>query len=1047
METSEASTSSSGSPSESPIDLQPSSRSARSSISEHPRRRRSKDDRPDRPNTFSSMRDVARVLISRERETMDLKRTLYTLTEQLKAERQRADAAENKTREVLALFKSANEAKITAEQASARASEELRMYKLQYENAREELRRAQKIIDALESQRVDAEEAAAKARSMARRLKEEKIIMQAREEGRRQGLEEGLAQGRVVGYEEGRAAGYERGQAETEQAYTSAPATEMDYETPRARQYGTIHISRPSSSEESIPTANYTQTLDDNLPVPPPITTPARIPTPAAAPSRPPTRTPSQAEIRPVPVHNILSPSHPPVDIPPDGWIPQIDDGRIRLPPPHEMAPPPPSPSPPLSAVLNNVTLKNIPDEPVMIPPPTNSDREPNRRPRHRRRNSTESESTTMSQFEILGPPTPSVPTLRPHARERPNVLSAIAEERERSSASSPVYGLPNLSTQSFQMPTPTPGMPVPVPPSPQNPPPPQNPVYPDTTPRYTRSREDLARSDEDYYSRSNTPRYSRDEGSHRSRSPGPQNAYRSRSPGPENSYRSRSPGPQTTTPPYGGAQSVPRGSTPASQYSVPRGGTPSVQRAPSVGASTVHNVPRGGTPSVHRAPSTGTPSVHRYSSRDNLSRVQNIYAPPHSPHSSPESLNPGIAAPAPSLRPPPPQQSPQNRGSVSSNEITFNVEPPSRPESNISRTEGGEPHRFFLSAEDADRPLPATPTEPDPSMQPPPVTSPVIPPPVMMSGSWGSSLPSGFIPTGPPSPLGSSTSIGPAGIPLPSSSFGSSTVGPAGVPLPPSSFGATSSVRSDSGIPGGFPGGEGPPVVIPLQPSSRSSQSAGSSRNAKQPYTRSAIRRQDEDESSSVSSGMGSVDSLTTPPARTRKLSTRSSTPAYAEAPVPANVQYPAPPTPRSSTNNSLGSYSNRASRVPLPASVSGSTSGSAVGGPPTRSSIFGGTRPPSEAGRPRSPHMGGRNLYSPAAPAMSLPVPEPVIPIPIPEPTPITYPVVPASPYRRTTTPLADIDPGPASMGRAASPVASAVSAATTTNTRGGKKKKGKR
>ena len=379
---------------------------------------------------------------------MDLKRTLYTLTEQLKAERQRADAAENKTREVLALFKSANEAKISAEQASARANEELRLYKLQYENAREELRRAQKLIDALEQQRVDAEEVAAKARSTARKLKEEKIFMEAKEAGRRQGLEEGLAQGRAMGYEEGRAAGYERGRVDTERAYTSAPVTEMDYETPRARQYEPVQVSRPSSSEESerdLPTGHYTQPLDDNLPVPPPVTTPAHIPTPAPQPVVPP-RTP------PISIHNVLSPSHPPVDIPPDGWIPSVDDGRIRLPPPHEMAPPPPTPSPPLSAVLNNV--KNIPDEPVMIPPPANPEPEPSRRPKHRRRNSNESQSTTMSQFEILGPPSAgSAPsTLRPSARERPNVLSAIAEERERtSSVSSPEYGLPNVSDYHLQ--------------------------------------------------------------------------------------------------------------------------------------------------------------------------------------------------------------------------------------------------------------------------------------------------------------------------------------------------------------------------------------------------------------------------------------------------------------------------------------------------------------------------------------------------------------------------------------------------------------------
>lgn len=69
------------------------------------------------------------------------------------------------------------------------------------------------------------------------------------------------------------------------------------------------------------------------------------------------------------------------------------------------------------------------------------------RRPRHRRRNSDESQSTTMSQFEILGPPS-TIPTHRSTARERAPVLSAIQEERERSSSvSSPVYGMPNVST------------------------------------------------------------------------------------------------------------------------------------------------------------------------------------------------------------------------------------------------------------------------------------------------------------------------------------------------------------------------------------------------------------------------------------------------------------------------------------------------------------------------------------------------------------------------------------------------------------------------
>jgi hypothetical protein len=53
----------------------------------------------------------------------------------------------------------------------------------------------------------DAEEEAAKARSKARKLQEEKLVMMAREEGRRQGYEEGLSKGRRIGFEEGRSVG------------------------------------------------------------------------------------------------------------------------------------------------------------------------------------------------------------------------------------------------------------------------------------------------------------------------------------------------------------------------------------------------------------------------------------------------------------------------------------------------------------------------------------------------------------------------------------------------------------------------------------------------------------------------------------------------------------------------------------------------------------------------------------------------------------------------------------------------------------------------
>lgn len=301
-----------------------------------------------------------------------------------------------------------------------------------------------------------------------------------------------------------------------------------------------------------------------------------------------------------------------------------------------------------------------------------------------------------------------------------------------------------------------------------------------------------------------------------------------------------------------------------------------------------------------------------------------------------------------------------------------------------------------FLSADDADRPLPPLPSDgaPDTSGgQPTAPTNPVIPPPVMLSGPWP---PQGFIPTGPPSPAQ------PGGT---SSIYGGSTIGPAGVPLPPSTIGGTPSVRSEVPIPGSFPAGmEGPTPVIPIQLSTRSSQS-GSSRRAAEPYSRSKVSRRDDDTDSVVSSSLGSSDSLTTPPVRTRKLSGRS-TPSYAAAPNPSGVAYPVPPTPRSAANSSLGSHSNRAARVPLPPSVAGSAVGSArspsestvgYGTAPTlnhRSSIVGRERTLSEIDyETRSPIIrgaGGRYLSSPSQYTTGLPSAEPVIPIPIPEPAP---------------------------------------------------------
>ena len=81
------------------------------------------------------------------------------------------------------------------------------MWKLRVEEAQREILRAQEIVDRLEQDKLDAEAEAARARTLARKLREEKVIAKAREEGRRQGFQEGLNRGREMTYYEARAAG------------------------------------------------------------------------------------------------------------------------------------------------------------------------------------------------------------------------------------------------------------------------------------------------------------------------------------------------------------------------------------------------------------------------------------------------------------------------------------------------------------------------------------------------------------------------------------------------------------------------------------------------------------------------------------------------------------------------------------------------------------------------------------------------------------------------------------------------------------------------
>ncbi|KAI6128044.1 hypothetical protein EV401DRAFT_943537 [Pisolithus croceorrhizus] len=325
-----------------------------------PHRRRSKSASRHRSHTTegSTSHFLAR-LIAQDEEVREVNAYLAVANERLDAETTRANAAERRALDYFSKLKSATESKDRTEQEASRLREELKLYKLQLENAQREIFRAQDIINQVSSQRNEAEAEAARARTKARKLQEEKLVMLAREEGRRQGYQEGLMKGRSLGYYEARALRELPEELLPRRPRPVALSHEVDEvgqdderETDRADER-TVHVPqrerlrtftrpnhmRPGSAPpiRTYDTARHAPTM----PVPT-VATPMRVHSPSHESRSPSPR--SEADepetIRPIPLR-------PRTTVPPDGWIPRADPRTefIPIPPPHVLSPVPTSPS------------------------------------------------------------------------------------------------------------------------------------------------------------------------------------------------------------------------------------------------------------------------------------------------------------------------------------------------------------------------------------------------------------------------------------------------------------------------------------------------------------------------------------------------------------------------------------------------------------------------------------------------------------------------------------------------------------------------------
>ncbi|KAJ7763586.1 hypothetical protein DFH07DRAFT_395963, partial [Mycena maculata] len=241
--------------------------------------------RRQREQTYAnaSSRQLVSLLIEKEYEAGKLRKALNRAFDRFEAEAMRASEAERVTQETLNQFRAINEGKVAAERALGRSSEELRMWKFQFDHAQREIARAQEVVQLVERQRDDAERAAAKARTTARQLNEQRLVSDALEEGRK------------LGYQ----AGFRRAQQEmyNRDATPGEAYQDMEREIEGARIYDV----GPQEAEDENPDSGLDAPLRDINASPQP---PARSPQRLRMPQMPP-----QAEEAPPPSMPVPSPA------------------------------------------------------------------------------------------------------------------------------------------------------------------------------------------------------------------------------------------------------------------------------------------------------------------------------------------------------------------------------------------------------------------------------------------------------------------------------------------------------------------------------------------------------------------------------------------------------------------------------------------------------------------------------------------------------------------------------------------------------------------
>ncbi|KAF8546123.1 hypothetical protein OG21DRAFT_1244459 [Imleria badia] len=317
-------------------------------------------------------------LVSLEEEVCEINAATVVATERLEVEASRANFAE---RRALYHLQIATENRERVEQKSARLREALELCELKLENAQTEIFQVKGLIHQATSHWNDAGAEAARARTMARKLQEEKLMMLG---GRSMGYLEGL--GLSMGPRIGHGEGSGRRLAGPEVRFPRIPLSlehhDRDKNIPELgvatsdeeHNYPRSHVQSHSAvptrqqlmhSESALPVrASETSLHSRPLPAPPRIV-PVRAPTyshqyRALSPPSPPRDLDAPDTIHPIPNSHSPIISSQPISIPIDnGWIPSADSrmSYIKVPPSHAL----PSPSSVVSEAYHAPVPPSIP--------------------------------------------------------------------------------------------------------------------------------------------------------------------------------------------------------------------------------------------------------------------------------------------------------------------------------------------------------------------------------------------------------------------------------------------------------------------------------------------------------------------------------------------------------------------------------------------------------------------------------------------------------------------------------------------------------------